>query len=287
MQKLTEDANDWTLIIRASERWWDVPFAELWRYRDLVYLLVYRDFVSLYKQTVLGPIWFFIQPLFTTIVFTVIFSGVAKIPTDGMPPILFYLAGVVPWNYFSACLTKTSTTFVSNAAVFGKVYFPRLVVPISVVISNMIQFGIQFLLFAAVLGWYLVFTPEIQPNWGMALFVLPATLLIMAGLGLGAGILVSALTTKYRDFSFLLTFGIQLLMYATPVIYPVSQVPLRWRWVLDSNPMSAPIEAFRAVFLGGAIPWQGLVISLAVTFTILLVGVFAFNKVEKTFMDTV
>ena len=175
----------------------------------------------------------------------------------------------------------------SNAAVFGKVYFPRLVVPISVVISNMIQFGIQFLLFAAVLGWYLVFTPEIQPNWGMALFVLPATLLIMAGLGLGAGILVSALTTKYRDFSFLLTFGIQLLMYATPVIYPVSQVPLRWRWVLDSNPMSAPIEAFRAVFLGGAIPWQGLVISLAVTFTILLVGVFAFNKVEKTFMDTV
>ena len=287
MQKLTEDANDWTLIIRASERWWDVPFAELWRYRDLVYLLVYRDFVSLYKQTVLGPIWFFIQPLLTTIVFTVIFSGVAKIPTDGMPPILFYLAGVVPWNYFSACLTKTSTTFVSNAAVFGKVYFPRLVVPISVVISNMIQFGIQFLLFAAVLGWYLVFTPEIQPNWGMALFVLPATLLIMAGLGLGAGILVSALTTKYRDFSFLLTFGIQLLMYATPVIYPVSQVPLRWRWVLDSNPMSAPIEAFRAVFLGGAIPWQGLVISLAVTFTILLAGVFAFNKVEKTFMDTV
>jgi lipopolysaccharide transport system permease protein len=260
---------------------------DVWNYRDLLWLFVRRDFVSVYKQTVLGPLWFFIQPLLTAMVFTVIFSRVAKMSTDGYPAMLFYLAGTTPWNYFATSLTKTSNTFVQNASIFGKVYFPRLIVPLSIVASTIIQFGIQFLLFLGFLVYYLVTGSAITPHWGLILILTPALILLMAALGLGAGIIVSSLTTKYRDFTFLIAFGIQLMMYATPVIYPMSTIPAKWRWIVALNPMSAPIEAFRAVFLGGPIPWSALGISTAMTAVLLMIGVVLFNKVEKSFMDTV
>ncbi|MEI6491772.1 MAG: ABC transporter permease [Verrucomicrobiota bacterium] len=246
-----------------------------------------RDFVAVYKQTVLGPIWFFIQPLLTTAIFTVIFSGLAKLPTNGLPPMLFYLAGVTPWNYFSTCLTKTSNTFVSNAGIFGKVYFPRLVTPISVVISNLIQFAIQFVLFFIFLAYYGFQGAAIHPDYPAILLLTPVLLALMALLGLGTGIIISSLTTKYRDFSFLVGFGIQLAMYATPVIYPASMVPEKYRALLNLNPMAAIIEAFRSIYLGGAIPWEGLGISTAVTLALLLGGILLFKRVERGFMDTV
>lgn len=250
-------------------------------------MFIRRDFVSVYKQTILGPIWFFIQPLITTIMFTVIFTGVAKIPTDGLPPMLFYLAGTTPWNYFATCLTKTSATFINNAGIFGKVYFPRLVTPISIVASNLIQFSIQFLLFLGFLVFYMIKGSAIHPEWWMILLLTPVLLLLMALLGLGTGILVSSLTTKYRDLTFLITFGVQLAMYATPVIYPMASIPAKYRLWIDLNPMSAIIETFRSIYLGGSIPWAQLGISSAVTLVLLLAGIAIFNKVEKTFMDTV
>lgn len=277
----------WDLRIKPHTNWLDLHLTDVWRYRDLLWLFVRRDFVAVYKQTVLGPLWFFIQPLFTTIVFTIIFSGVAKIPTDGYPAMIFYLAGTTPWNYFAACLNKTSNTFVANAGIFGKVYFPRLVVPLSIVVSNIIQFGIQFVLFLGFLGYYLATGSAIAPQWDLILVLTPALILLMAALGLGAGIVVSSLTTKYRDFTFLIAFGIQLMMYGTPIIYPMSAIPQKWRWLIELNPMSAPVEAFRALFLGGPIPWSSLGLSAGITTALLLVGVVIFNKVEKTFMDTV
>ena len=280
-------ANNWSLVIRPQNRLFDLHLADVWRYRDLLWMFVRRDFVAVYKQTILGPLWFFIQPLLTTVVFTMIFSGVAKIPTDGFPAMLFYLAGLTPWNYFSTCLTKTSNTFVSNAGIFGKVYFPRLIVPLSIVVSTMIQFGIQFALFLAVLLYYLATGAPIHPQWGIILVLAPALILLMAALGLGAGIVVSSLTTKYRDFTFLIAFGVQLMMYATPVIYPMSSIPEKWRWLIQLNPMTAPVEAFRSIFLGGPIPWSALGFSTAFTALLLFIGVVIFNKVEKTFMDTV
>jgi lipopolysaccharide transport system permease protein len=280
-------AEDWSLIIRPQGRWWELQLAEVWHYRDLLWMFIRRDFVSVYKQTILGPIWFFIQPLLTTIMFTVIFSGVAKISTGGLPPMLFYLAGTTPWNYFSTCLTKTSGTFVTNAPLFGKVYFPRLVTPISVVASTLIQFSIQFLLFFGFLAYYLIKGTPLHPSWLMILILTPVLLLLMALLGLGAGILVSSLTTKYRDLTFLITFGVQLAMYATPVIYPMSSLPARYAPFIEANPMSAIIESFRAIYLGGTIPCAQLGISALVTGLLLLLGVAIFNKVEKSFMDTV
>jgi lipopolysaccharide transport system permease protein len=277
----------WDLIIRPQGRWWDLQLADVWRYRDLLWMFIRRDFVAVYKQTILGPVWFFIQPLLTTIMFTVIFSGVAKISTGGLPPMLFYLAGTTPWNYFATCLTKTSGTFVNNAHLFGKVYFPRLVTPISVAASNLIQFSIQFLLFFGFLAYYLGKGTPLHPNWLMILALTPCLLFLMATLGLGAGILASSLTTKYRDLAFLIQFGVQLAMYATPVIYPMSSIPPRYRLFIELNPMSAVIETFRAIYLGGAIPWVQLGISTAVTAALLLLGVAVFNRVEKTFMDTV
>ena len=240
----------WTLIIRPHGRWWDLQLAEVWHYRDLLWMFIRRDFVSVYKQTILGPLWFFVQPLLTTLMFTVIFTGVAKISTDGLPPMLFYLAGTTPWNYFSTCLTKTAGTFLNNAGLFGKVYFPRLVTPISVVASNLIQFGIQFLLFFGFLAYYLLKGYPLHPNWLMIVVLTPVLLLLMALLGLGTGIIASSLTTKYRDLTFLLAFGVQLAMYATPVIYPMSAIPAKYRLVIELNPMSAIIETFRAIYLG-------------------------------------
>jgi lipopolysaccharide transport system permease protein len=277
----------WDMVLNSNTHWWDLQLQDVWHYRDLLWMFVRRDFVSVYKQTILGPLWFFVQPILTTLIFTVIFSGLAKLPTDGLPPMLFYLAGITPWNYFSTCLTKTSSTFVANAGIFGKVYFPRLVTPLSIVISNLIQFAIQFLLFLGFLAFFAWKGASISPNWPMILALMPILLGIMAFLGLGTGIIISSLTTKYRDFTFLIAFGVQLAMYATPVIYPASMVPEKYAFFLQLNPMAPVIEAFRAIYLGGTIPWEGLGISVAITTFLLLLGIVMFKKVERSFMDTV
>lgn len=279
---------EWDLEIRPRSGWFELHLEDLWRYRDLVRMFVRRDFVAQYKQTILGPLWFLIQPLLTTLTFTVIFSGVAQLSTDGLPPLLFYLAGTTPWNYFSTCVTKTSTTFTANANIFGKVYFPRLVTPLSIVISTLIQFGIQFSLLLIMLCWFLFKGTPLQPNWLAIVSMTPLLILLMASLGLGFGIIVSSLTTKYRDLSFLVTFGIQLAMYATPVVYPLSSVSEKYRQWLELNPMTSIVEAFRAVYLGaGTFSWPALGYSTIFTAITLALGVLIFNRVEKTFMDTV
>ncbi len=279
---------DWDLIIQPKNGWFDLHLHDIWRYRDLLWMFVRRDFVAVYKQTILGPIWFFIQPLLTTATFTIIFSGVAKLSTDGLPPLLFYLAGTTPWNYFATCLTKTSTTFKDNAGLFGKVYFPRLIMPLSVVISTLIQFAIQFATLGVALLLFLARGSEIHPNLTGILVGTPALILMLGGLGLGFGIIISSLTTKYRDLAFLISFGVQLAMYATPVVYPLSTVPEKYRLWLELNPMTGIIEAFRAIYLGvGSFSWPLLAYSAGVTFIVLFLGVVIFNRVEKTFMDTV
>lgn len=277
---------EWSLVIRPKTGWFDLHLADLWRYRDLVTMFVRRDFVSLYKQTILGPLWFVIQPLLTTITFTVIFGNIAQLSTDGLPKILFYMSGITAWNYFSDCLLKTSETFNANAGIFGKVYFPRLAVPVSIVISNLIKFGIQLGLFLGFYVYFLATGTEIMPT--SALLLIPVMLLMMAGLGLGTGIIVSSLTTRYRDLRFLVQFGTQLLMYSTPVIFPLSSIPENYRWIMIANPMTPIIETFRFAFLGtGTISWGMLGYSAAATLLILAVGIVLFNHVEKTFMDTV
>jgi lipopolysaccharide transport system permease protein len=277
---------DFTTEIKPKSGWFNIDLAEVWRYRDLVMLFVNRDFVAQYKQTVLGPLWFLIQPLFSTLIFTVIFSNVAHIPTDNVPPVLFYMAGTVVWGYFSNCFNATSTTFVSNAAIFGKVYFPRLVMPVSTVISRFIMFAIQFALFLAFYGYFFLKGSPIKPNaW---IFALPLLLFQMALMGLGFGVLVSALTTKYRDLTFLVSFGIQLWMYATPVVYPLSQVPQKYLLYMYLNPMTGVVELFRYSFLGqGTINFTCIALSWATTLVVLVLGIVLFSRVEKTFMDTV
>jgi lipopolysaccharide transport system permease protein len=282
------DDDSWDLIIRPKDNWLDLHLDDLWRYRDLLWMFVRRDFVSVYKQTILGPIWFFIQPLFTTLVFTIVFSGMAQISTGGQPPMLFYLAGTTAWNYFSACLTKTSTTFTANAGIFGKVYFPRLITPLSVVVSNLIQFVIQFALFLGFFVYYLLAGSTIQPDWPSILLLTPLLLLIMGLLGLGCGIIVSSLTTKYRDMQFLVGFGIQLLMYGTPVIYGVGAIPEKYKPWVEANPMTPVIECFRSIYLGSG-TWSAGSLLYAAGFTLvtLVLGLLIFHRVEKTFMDTV
>jgi len=279
-------AERWDLVIRPKTGWFDLHLYDLWRYRDLTMLFVWRDFITLYKQTILGPLWHLIQPLFTTALFTLIFGRVAKLSTDSLPPILFYMAGVTCWNYFAECLNRTSVTFIQNAGIFGKVYFPRLCVPVSVVLSNIIKFVIQFALFLVFVGFYYSRGVAIHPN--IYVLLTPVLLLIMAALGLGLGIIVSSLTTKYRDLQVLVTFGVQLLMFATPVIYPVSMVSQQYRWLILANPMTALVETFRYAFLGAGTfdLWQ-LLYSTGATLVILCIGVVLFNHVERTFMDTV
>lgn len=282
------DVNDsWTEIIKPKRGWFDVKLKEIWRYRDLILLFVRRDFVSVYKQTVLGPLWLFIQPLFTTFIFYFVFNRIAKIPTDGVDPILFYLSGITLWNYFSDCFNKTSNTFVANASIFGKVYFPRLTTPISIVISNLIKLFIQLLLFACIVGYNVAFNgAQINPNLTLLLF--PILIFLMAIMGLGMGILFSALTTKYRDLSFLLTFGIQLLMYATPIIYPLSFTHGKLHTLLSFNPITPIIETFRYSFFGiGSFDLGGLIYSTIFSIAVLFIGILFFNKVENKFMDTV
>jgi lipopolysaccharide transport system permease protein len=276
----------WDLVIRPHRSWFDLKLGELWRYRDLVMLFVRRDFVSLYKQTILGPLWYVIQPLLTTMTFTIVFGRIAKLSTEGTPPFLFYMSGTVIWTYFATCLTKTSETFVQNSQLFGKVYFPRLAVPVSILLSNLIAFAIQFAFFLAFMGYFAVKGSHIHPNWWI--LTTPLLILMMAGLGLGFGIIVSALTTKYRDLRFLVQFGVQLLMYATPVVYSISSIPARFQPFIRANPMTSVIEAFRYAFLGGGTPSVGLLVySFAFMVVIVALGIIIFNRVEATFMDTV
>jgi lipopolysaccharide transport system permease protein len=286
MNQTSDSEQSWDLIITPRKKWYDLQLPDVWRYRDLIALFVRRDFVSRYKQTILGPLWFLIQPLLTSVVFTVIFGNIAQLPTDGLPQLLFYMSGNVLWGYFSSCLTSTSNTFVSNAHLFGKVYFPRLVMPISTVISNLITFGIQFLFFLGFFIYFLLSGADIRINlWALSL---PLLILLMAGLGLGFGIIISSLTTKYRDLTYLVSFGVSLWMYATPVIIPVSSFPERWRWVADLNPVTPIIETFRAGFLGaGDASWARLGYSAIFMVVVVFLGVVIFNRVEKTFIDTV
>jgi len=276
----------WTEVIEPRSSLLDLRLGEVWRYRDLVMLFVRRDFVSTYKQTILGPIWFFIQPLLTTLTYVIIFGNVAKLSTDGMPQLLFYMAGITVWNYFAITLTSVSTVFTANAAIFGKVYFPRLTMPLSIVLSNLVRFGIQLGLFLLIWVYYLLTDGRVHPNWAIALS--PVLVVLMGLLSLGLGMIFSSLTTKYRDLAMLLIFGVQLLMYATPVIYPLSSVPLKYQWLVLANPMTPIVETFRYAFLGtGAFSWGALGYSTLVTAVVLLVGTVIFNKVEKSFTDTV
>jgi lipopolysaccharide transport system permease protein len=285
-QDIVDPQSTWDIVIRPQRAWWDLRLGDLWRYRDLIRLMVWRDFIAIYKQTVLGPVWHLLQPLMTTIVFTVIFGGIAKLPTDGLPPFIFYMAGNTVWGYFSTCLLSTSNTFTSNAGIFGKVYFPRLAVPISIVISNLIAFAIRFGLLIAFLLYFLLAGSAVRLTaW---IFMLPVLILLMAGLGLGGGIIISSLTTKYRDLQHLATFGVQLFMYASPVIYPLSGVPEKWQWLLLANPLTPIIEVFRLAFLGtSSVNPMLLLYSAGCTALVLLVGILVFNHVENTFMDTV
>lgn len=278
--------SEWTLEIKPVSGWLSFPIKDVWRYRDLLMMFVRRDFVAVYKQTILGPFWFFLQPILTTITFTIVFGNIAKIPTDGVPPLLFYMSGIVSWSYFSDCLSKTSHTFISNANIFGKVYFPRLVSPLSNVISLLLKFGIQMLLFVCFLVYYLINGANISPN--SYILLTPYLILLMAMLGLGFGIIISSMTTKYRDLTFLVGFGVQLLMYATPVIYPISALPDKYRWIIMSNPMTGIIDTFRYAFLGaGQFNPGSLIYTSIFSVLILSLGILIFSRVEKTFMDTV
>jgi lipopolysaccharide transport system permease protein len=280
------DDTNWDMVIRPVSGWFDIDLKALWRYRDLIMLFVRRDFVAVYKQTILGPLWYLIQPIMTTLVFTVIFGRVAKISTDGLPPFLFYLSGVVGWRYFADCLSKTSNTFVANAGIFGKVYFPRLCIPLSVVISNLIGFGIQFALFVGFLIYYWAKGAAVHPQ--TAVLMLPFLMIQMAALGLGCGIIVSSMTTKYRDLTHLVTFGVQLWMYATPIVYPTSQIPEKWQWLIALNPMAPIVEAFRYAFLGvGTVNIANIMTSIVTTIVLLALGIVLFSRIEKSFMDTV
>ena len=286
---LNIEEEKWDMVIESQAQLLDLKLKEVWHYRDLLMLLVRRDFVSFYKQTILGPLWFFIQPLFTTIIYTFIFGNLAGISTEGLPAPLFYMAGITTWNYFSECLTKTSTVFRDNAGVFGKVYFPRLIMPLSIVISNLIRFGVQMLLFVITMGYYATKGANFQINAHALLF--PLLVLQMALLGLGAGMIISALTTKYRDLVFLVSFGIQLLMYTTTVVYPLSEAIKKYpkyEWLFSLNPMTSIIETFRFGFLGqGTFSWASLGLSAFITICIAIAGILIFNKVERNFIDTV
>ena len=275
----------WTTVIRPKNKLFDLKLIELWQYRDLIVMFVKRDFKTMYKQTILGPLWIIINPILTTLMQVLVFGNIADISTDGMPQFLFYMAGNTVWLYFSSCLTKTSTTFTANAAVFGKVYFPRLVTPISIVISGLISFGVQFAIFLVTDIYYTV-NGMVHP--GLLVLLTPLLVIELALLGMGCGIIISALTTKYRDLAVLVTFGVQLWMYGSAIIFPVSSLPEKWAHLLMLNPVVPIVEAFRYAYTGhGTFSVKYLGIGAIVTLVILFVGIVIFNKVEKTFMDTV
>ena len=277
--------NNWSHIIQPKNKWFEINFREIWEYRDLILIFVKRDIVSTNKQTVLGPLWFFLAPLFTVFIYTFVFNSIAGISTDGIPAPLFYLAGTTLWNYFQSCFMATTTTFSSNASLFGKVYFPRLVSPISTVISNLLKFFIQFGMFLCLWSYYF-YKGEVHLT--IAVFFFPILILLLAGISLGLGIIISSMTTKYRDLSYFISFGITLLMYVTPVIYPLSSIPAKFKFFIEYNPIAPIIEAFRYGFMGkGTFSLFDLGYSFIVMVVLLLIGTVLFNRTEKTFMDTV
>lgn len=281
-----ENLSEWTEVLSPHGGWLDFRLKELWRYRDLIFRFFRRDFVASYTQTILGPFWFVIPPIFTTAIFSVVFGNIGQIPTDGMPQFLFFMLGVTAWNYFAACLTRSASTFTGNAGIFGKVYFPRLVMPLSTILSNLVTFAIQFALFLAFFAFFWWRGVPVNPNWRVV--ILPLLLLQMAALGLGIGCIVSALTTRYRDLALAISFGTQLWMYASCVVYPLSQIPQQWRLLFILNPMVPIIESFRFALLGGGVVeiWH-LAVSAGLTAVLLFVGLVMFSRAEKTFMDTV
>ena len=281
--------DDWLYTISSKRKLIDFNFSEIWRYRDLLFLFVKRDVVTVYKQTILGPLWYLIQPLFTALTFTLIFNKVANIETGTVPPFLFNLAGISIWNYFNTCLTATSDTFTSNAAIFGKVYFPRIIVPLSIIISNLIKFGIQLLIFIAFYIFYYLNGADIQVTDSILFF--PFIVILMGLLGLGIGMLISSMVTKYRDLKFLVGFGVQLLMYVSAVMYPLAlmreKLP-KIAWIVEYNPLAYIIETARYMLLGtGTFSWYGILYTVGVTLVILMLGIVIFNRTEKTFIDTV
>jgi len=283
---MKEPKQMWTEEIKAESSLFSINFREIWHYRDLLFMLVKRDFITFYKQTILGPLWFIVQPLLTTLIFVILFGNIAKLSTDGIPQLAFYLAGITIWNYFSESLTKTSSVFTANASIFGKVYFPRLIMPLSIVASSLLKFAVQFALFILVVLYYTFVAQSIQPNiW---ILFTPVLILLMALFALGVGMIFSSLTTKYKDLTFLLAFGIQLFMYITPVVYPSSALPEKFQMLAKINPLSSIFECFRYAYLGtGTFTITDLLISTLVIVFLFFAGVLVFNKVEKSFMDTV
>lgn len=283
--KNDNQSQDWDLVIKGHTSLFDVRLKEVWHYRDLLFLFVKRDFVTVYKQTILGPLWFFIQPLLTTITFTIVFGTVAQLSTEGAPKIIFYMAGITLWNYFSNCLTSVAGVFNANANIFGKVYFPRLIMPLTVVISNLMKFGVQFLLFLCFVV-YFVLQGQITPNFYIAL--MPVIILLMALISMGIGLILTAMTAKYKDLTQLIAFGVQLFMYVTPVIYPSSSIPAGYKWLVNLNPLVSLFDYMRFAFLGiGEFSLVSLVYPVFFSVGILALGVLVFNKAQKTFIDTV
>lgn len=286
-----QNKENWDIVIKPKRGWFDIDLKEIWQYRDLFKLMVKRDFVTVYKQTVLGPIWFFVQPVLMTLTFTIIFGNIAGLSPEGVPTFLFYLTAITIWNYFATCLTSTANTFGVNAKVFDKVYFPRLIVPISSITSGLLKFAVQFSLLLVIWIYYWITDPSVQPNLTLAFF--PFLVLMTGGLGLGFGIIISSLTTKYRDFAFLVGFGVSLMMYFSPVLFPLTRIPEKFKViekVLALNPMTSIIECWRNGFLGanaGIVNLQYLAYSVVFLAFVLFFGIVVFNRVEKSFVDTV
>ena len=282
-------SKEWDIVIERKSNLFNLDFKEVWRYKDLLFMYVKRDIVTIYKQTILGPLWFIIQPVLTTIMFMFVFGGIAGISTDGVPQAVFYLAGLVCWNYFSDCLTKCSDTFNANQSIFGKVYFPRLIVPLSIIVSNLIKMAIQFVLFLMVFLYYYLTLDNLHIN--IAILLLPLLVVMLGCLGLGFGLIITSMTTKYRDLRFLISFGVQLWMYITPVIYPLSVMKNNfphYMWVIVSNPLTAILETFKYGFTGvGVFEWSYLAYSSIFTVVILFIGIIVFNRVQKNFMDVI
>lgn len=277
---------NWSIEIKPKKKWLDVDLKGIWRYRDLYYMYVKRDIITVYKQTILGPLWFLIQPILTTIMYMFVFGGLAGISTDGVPQPLFYMSGILLWNYFNAAFMVSSNVFTLNASVFGKVYFPRLIVPLSGITSNLIKFGIQLVLFIIIYLYYYIQGVNLSINWSILLF--PLLILMIALHAMSWGLIISALTTKYRDLTQLVTFGIQLFMYLTPVIYPLSAAPEKYRIFISLNPLTPIFEAFKYSCMGsGSLDWVGLGYSFIVLLITLFLSVIIFNQVERNFMDTV
>jgi lipopolysaccharide transport system permease protein len=287
MNQTMQKNDDWDLVIRPKSSLFDLHLQDIWKYRDLLILFVKRDFITQYKQTILGPVWHIIQPVLTTFVFLLIFGRIAHIPTDGIQPVLFYMSGITLWNYFSACLSSTSNTFIVNASIFGKIYFPRLVIPLSVVLSNLIRLGIQFGLLFLTLVWYNFNGYPI--HFGLSWLLIPVLVILMAGIGLGLGIIISSLTTKYRDLAILMTFIVQLWMYVTPIGYPMSYLEhSKYKLMININPLSSIVESFRfSLFHRGRFDVNGLLYSFVFMIVSLFIGLVTFSRVERSFMDTV